>query len=262
MSSDSPESVLRNIQQRVEILSEVHDGIEDKRDLSENLSMSRSTINRAIRELTELNIVQEQAGNYKLTLYGKNMYESYCEFIELYKKLVKVKPLLLHLPSSFPFDYNILRTATVCLSERPNPHKPFTALQEGLEIADKIQVLSPVVNPRSVHFYHSEITEHNLTAEFILSQSVLDYLRTEHPAKIQTALHKENITFNKISKEITFGMVIIDSTKMWFSVYDDRGRIVGSITNNTQTAIEWAKLLYDDYKKDSNTVPSSNKRIR
>lgn len=258
MSCESPESLLECIRRRMEILSEIREGTDDKRDLVETLTVSRSTVNRAFNDLTELGIIRERAGDCELTLYGENAYRSYRRFIEMYDRLVEAKPLLVHLPSSFPFDYDVLRTATVHLCERPDPRKPIAVLRNRVEAAHEVRVLSSVAMPVHAELYYSQIVERDLTIEFILSRSTHDYLHAEYPEKFRTALQAENTVFREIEDELTFGLVLIDGAEVWFGVYDDRGRIVGALADDTPEAVEWAESLYEEHRESSTTVSLSS----
>ncbi|NEU58021.1 winged helix-turn-helix domain-containing protein [Halorussus sp. MSC15.2] len=257
MAPESSEVLLECVQKRGELLAEIRDGTVEKRDLTDSLPVSRSTVNRAISELTELEIVRERAGDCELTLYGESLYQSYRRFIHLYDKLLAAKPLLVNLPSSFPFDYDVLRSATVHVCERPDPRKPLTALHSRVEDGDEVQVLSSVVMPATVELYYEQITEQNLTAEFTLSAFVLEHLLSEYPEKTRTVLELEHTTFHTIEEDLTFELVVVDGTEVWFGVYDERGRIVGAFVADTSTAIEWAESLYADFRDGSSPIASS-----
>ncbi|RYJ08608.1 GntR family transcriptional regulator [Halogeometricum borinquense] len=64
-------SPLQVILSRHRLLEQVDNGVKDKRDLYDQLTVSRSTIDRAIRELEAENILLRRGSRCEFTRFGK-----------------------------------------------------------------------------------------------------------------------------------------------------------------------------------------------
>ena len=66
--------------QRVEVLERLVEGPSYRRDLSDELGVSRSTIDRAVRELEELQFVENCRDGVRATAAGRNAIDHLANF--------------------------------------------------------------------------------------------------------------------------------------------------------------------------------------
>ena len=134
MSSPPPSNILETVKKRGAFLRCLSEGIDDKRDIEDELNVSRSTVNRAFCELEEMGILQDDHGNYDLTLHGKLAYQRYQDLTGAYNHLSEAMELSVHLPADTRIDMRLLEGGEVSLSERQTPQGPFERIKRGGEL--------------------------------------------------------------------------------------------------------------------------------
>jgi predicted transcriptional regulator len=68
------------LSQRADALSRLLDADRTKNELTEELDVSRSTVDRAVRELESNGLVRREGGTVTATLSGRLAYDSYRRF--------------------------------------------------------------------------------------------------------------------------------------------------------------------------------------
>lgn len=114
MGERSPVSELVELGcRRQRLLDRLADGPAGKADLEASAGVSRSTVDRGLEELTSAALIERAAGGYRLTLYGRVVYE---QLVELGRGLLAVDrtaDLLAPLPGDAPLAAAVVREGTV-----------------------------------------------------------------------------------------------------------------------------------------------------
>lgn len=77
MDDNQPSKIIEIVQKRTGFFELLSEGINDKRNIEEELGVSRSTVNRTLSELDQLGMVEADNGDLDLTLYGELSYQQY-----------------------------------------------------------------------------------------------------------------------------------------------------------------------------------------
>lgn len=62
---------------------------------------------------------------------------------------------------------------------------------------------------------------------------------------------KENCTMWQIAQELSFGLITVDNDAVWVGIYDDGGALHAALGNTTNGAVEWAREVYEQYKRQA-----------
>ena len=246
--------LLSTIARRATILRKILDGYTSKRDLEDVLDVSRSTLDRAIRCLSDEQIITYQSGECVVTLYGQFALREYERLKEHYETLDTAKSLLLTLDPDISLDPRVLHGADIILAEQPAPHAPIDRLEDLLDRCRSVIGLSPVVLPRFVDLFYEHITERGVETELILDGDLVEYLWTAHPSKLRDVLDCEHCTIRWVEEIPEFGVVLIDADRVWISVYDDQGGLHGAIVNENSPALTWASDILSIYRSQAEPV--------
>lgn len=246
--------LLSTIARRATLLRKILDGYTSKRDLEDVLDISRSTLDRAIRCLSDEQIVTYQGGECAVTLYGQFALREYERLKERYEILRDAKSLLLTLKPELSLDPCVLHGADVILAEQPAPHAPIDRLENLLDQCRTVVGFSPVVLPRFVDLFYEHITEHGIETELILDSDLVEYLWAAHTSKLRDVLDCEHCTIHWVEETPEFGIVLIDNDRVWIGVYDDRGGLTGAIVNNDDPALTWAMDTFCTYRSQAEQV--------
>ncbi|RYJ14571.1 GntR family transcriptional regulator [Halogeometricum borinquense] len=147
METDSHLSTLKAMTSRHCILEQIHNGIRDKRDLHENLNTSRTTIDRAVRELEEENILHRREGYCEFTRFGRLAYQEFCKTSQIFETLSNANELLSILPEESDLNINLLQDANVKLADQRAPVAPFRHFTP-IPNSEQIQAMLPVLFPQ------------------------------------------------------------------------------------------------------------------
>lgn len=245
---------LDTIARRATILHKILDGYTCKRDLDQTLDVSRSTLDRAVRCLSEEGIVSYQNGECTVTLYGQLALWEYERLETQYETLNEGKSLLLTLNSELSLDPRVLHGADIILAEQPAPHAPIDRLEDLLEQCRSVVGFSPVVLPRFVELFYEHIAERGVETELVLDGDLVEHLWASYASELRDVLDLEHCTINRVEKTPGFRIVSIDDDRIWVGVYDDHGGLEGAVVNANPPALAWADTLLRTYRSRAEQV--------
>lgn len=247
-------NVLETVTKRAGFLRCLSKGIDDKRDIEDELDVSRSTVNRAFFELEKMGMIRTDHGNYILTLHGRLIYQRYRNLMDSYDHLSEARELSEHLPADTGIDMRLVDGGEVTLSERQTPQEPFEQIKEAVRSADCVKGFSPVVVPSYVNFFHEQITDRDITVELILGETLVPALTGSYAEKFTPAATSENCVLWQTAEELPFGLVIVDDEEVWLCVYRDGGGLRGTLANVTDSALNWALDVFRRYRDTAHEI--------
>ena len=150
MSDESnPQETIQTVVKRADALDCLAGGPTCKRDLRDDLGVSRSTVYKAVRELEEQNLVEEDGGTIRLTLYGRLVVNRYRSFAETVEDTTRQRSLLSVLPNDAPVTTDLLVGADAVLADRPAPSRPLDVIEDVVRSAERAIGFAPVAFQRS-----------------------------------------------------------------------------------------------------------------
>jgi predicted transcriptional regulator len=233
---------------RGDLIRCINDGIQDKRELAGELDVSRSTINRGLRELEEHGVVRDHSKRYELTLYGQFALQLYRHT----ERLTDARLLFPNLPCETPFE--ILPGANVTVAERQAPRRPVKTVGELIESATRVHGVFVAILPTHAESISKRIRNDVLSADFVIGDKTLNHLLTKQADTLQTALQADSCTVWQSNADFSFNLVVADEAAMSLGVYDDRGRLLGTLVNDTETAVAWALDTFQKYRATAETI--------
>lgn len=254
MSGSIAPPLLETVARRSPVIKHLLEGRADKRELEAALDVSRTTVDRAVSDLSEVGCIVQRDGKWGVTLLGQLAYEEYEQLTANYEALTAAQPLLSHLPTGAPVDVELLADAEILLAEPPAPHGPVTQLEELLEHSDQIRGLSPVALPRYVPLFYHHIVERGVDTDLILDSDLVEYLWATHSHEMDSVLETDNGMIWWLEQKPPFGFVLIDAEVVWFAVYGEDGGLKGTIINDTDAAVTWATEIFHSYRQQAERV--------
>lgn len=225
----------------------------DKRDLLEELDVSRSTLDRSIRELETLGLVTRSDG-YRLTATGRLAFELFDGFLGDLQDVVGAEELLRTLPPDAPLSPALLRGATVTVAEPPSPVRAIDPVDEVVAEADRLKGLSvAATRPESVIEDFESRVEAGATFEWVLTDEMAAYIREEHAGAVGRLRETGRFELYRID-DVPYGLVLVtadDRRHTCVIVYDDDHTLRGAIVNDGLEAYSWAEHVYETYRADA-----------
>lgn len=253
MNRDDICGFVQTLCQRHEFLVSLRAGPREKRVLVETLDVSRSTVDRAIRELQSEGLVERERRGFRLTAAGQ-LAVSFTEgLLSVTGDLRAASEVLDPVPASAPVDGRVVRNATVTEASRATRHRPLTAVDELLHEATRLYGLAPLITRRrSMEHLAEAVTDRGADAEIVFGESLAEQLLPSMGEEIRSMVRNGFTPFS--TDDLPFGLVLGETPDGWRTcvvTYTDEGDLRGVITNDTPGATAWAWDVYRDYRRDA-----------
>lgn len=252
MSSNVIESeVIGTVSQRIEVLECVLEQPMDKRTLEEHLSVSRSTLDRAVRELELLELIEYVDGAYRATTCGCLASRKYREFEQVIQVLAEFRPFLQHVsPSEFDLDLCCLGEANLLVPKPNNPYEMINRHVQLLKNTDYGRGLLPVTGLHAHEAAHEAVVDGGARHELIVEPGVADTLRS-NPRYAE--LTEEMIATGRVDLyvydgEIPYFVGVFDEKTVQLGA-DEDGEPRALLEVATDEVREWANSKLDKYKQ-------------
>ncbi|MFW5950063.1 MAG: helix-turn-helix transcriptional regulator [archaeon] len=251
----TPREILYKRHQVLErLLNEPH----TKPELVDALPCSRSTVDRAVGELLEIDCVERTAPNssqYRGTTLGELMLQTHQEYLGRLQKYQEVRPILTELPSDAPLSDDIIRGADVYRSVR-SPDIAFRPGKELKQDATKVIGTAPVVYGE----YFEEITnlqkQDPFEFEVIIQSALMESIHEHYSEEFNTLTDFDSVTVYQTEEPLHYGLWVMElpSTDTAGITFYNEGGVPGTIVNDSDDAVEWATEQYNLYKQAASKV--------
>ncbi|WP_137287480.1 helix-turn-helix transcriptional regulator [Halorussus salinisoli] len=239
--------VIRTVVKRAAFLDRLTDGPTSKRDLRDELDLSRSTVYKAVRELEAHGLVAETDEGTRLTLVGRLLADRYREFETHVTGVSDNESLLSVLPDDAPVTTDLVLGAETVLAERHAPTRPVAHIEELVRSADSVFGVVPVVLPQYVDLFHEELVSEGLTADLVMEAPVVEYLREEHADRFEEALATGRLSIRRTDETLPFGLIATENEGLVLIGYEEGGELRGILLNDTQAALDWGERVFRSY---------------
>ncbi|ADD04995.1 HTH domain protein [Natrialba magadii ATCC 43099] len=249
--------VVETVSRRRELLEALATGPQRKRDLVEQLACSRSTIDRAIRELERFEFIERAESGYRLTAVGRLALEEFSRTTRTFASINEASQVLAAIPREAPMSPTFLEDATV---SEPEPHAPNAPLQElaaSFETATRVRGCSSAERiPETRARLHQRTIEDDLSVELILTTDLAEFLLSAYPGQVSGVVSEADSNMYEI-ESIPYELAIVeqpDDCRIFLFALNDRAEIEGVIENDTQAALEWAESAFAELRAAASPV--------
>lgn len=247
------DEIMEVISNRVEYLEILEDNAYRKTELVDEVSDARSTMDRAVRELEEHGLVERIDGEFTATDAGETALDEHQEFVAAMGNLSDATKILNEIDDSVTLPSEVLVNADVDVATRHMPEQPVLSPQEMITESPYLQGLAPV----AMSLYTDSIQDmlaSGIEYELVVTESVLETVQNTFSGDYEELLEfEEQLDVFVTDTEMPFAMWFIEYEGveyMGLTVYNETG-VVGVITTPNETAIEWGKDLYEEFKNNA-----------
>ncbi|MGQ3413707.1 helix-turn-helix transcriptional regulator [Natrinema sp. LN54] len=253
---DDGEKLRDTLRKRTEILRALLNNPQTKSDLTEEVSASRSTIDRAIKNLQDLRCVGLQGGEYHLTSTGKLSLETYENYVDTTDNLSDIHQIINSISGDMSIERDFIKGASKHLAD---PQVPETALREANELlksATKLTGLAPLSLPSYPDLLEKEIQENDLEVEIIVEEKVLESLHEVRGESFENFVADDNVDIYTTGRSLPCAVWIMETPEgehAGTTVYN-QGGVQGVIINDKEAAVQWARETYEKYLESSSKI--------
>lgn len=158
--------------------------------------------------------------------------------------------------SNLPKDarFGLLVDAKIEMAGGARPRRPIEQMADLMKSADQVKAIAPVVFPLLAESLSERILNGTLSAEIIVSDDVLNLLLKEHAEQVSASLESGRCLLLEADEELSFGLALIDDETMCLGIYDELMRLLGTVTNDSDVAVEWALNCFNMYRAGTEEV--------
>lgn len=241
--------------QRWEVIDSLGEGAKDKRTLVENLDCSRSTVNRAVRELESMGLVEYVDGEYEVTALGETITVGFKEMMNTVELQLELEPFLQWMPEDeFDLDLHLLDDAELVLSEAGDPYRVINRHIKRLKTMDEGYFLIPYTGLHAAETAYERIVHQGAQCEIIVSPAVIDTFKTNpnYTEAIKEMTATGGLDIFQASTEIPFSLGVIDDRVQIIADEDEEPRALVEIDN--PIVRNWAENTFKEYKQQTEPV--------
>jgi predicted transcriptional regulator len=238
---------------RASILRLVCEERPEKRELVASVPKSRPTVDRAIRELEDFNLVRRENGVCKPTYTGKMACTLFSDLEHSFATLEDVKDELSSLPRDADLDEGIFHGASVFQPPDHAPYEKIEPMYEDFSECTKLVGMTRVVLPP----YISRVLESGARGaadiDLIITDQVLEVLlENDHDLIMECIETGDSIyTLEGLSK---YSLFLIDSETLYIAVYSESNHLSTVLRNTEHQAVEWARNKISSLKNDASLL--------
>ena len=257
MCRESISNDLSTLRSRFDVFDALRSTPNGKPSLVGELAVSRSTVDRAIRELEDAGFVIRDGSQYRATCYGELLASRYEAFLEEARKVADAGSLLAALDSAAPMDPDFFADAEVIRAGPPAAHRPIDRFERRIGEADRIYGLIRTISHSSTRELVQQYAETGLDGEFVITPRLADWL-VEHRFDSTRALVDADIDLYEI-ETLPYALVVleelddVDALATCF-VYGDGSELLGTIETSDPEAVDWALETYGRFRDRASTV--------
>lgn len=238
-----------------------------KHELGRESEVSRSTVNRAIDNLSDRNWIEETGRNqYEITTVGESILKRYGRFSETIAGAQTKTKLINQLGKhAEPPSIDVFSEAEVEEYPTTDPMKGWNRatseaskqIDGGLDV---YRGMNPIVSEKG-----NEIGRKLLAtvdeAELIIDEDVLDASQKNYTDELDEGLATDNLEIYVSPEKVPITLAIYDEERVEVSVHDEQGHPIGGIRGENGKLAQWAKDLYEEYRARSYSLSEPLQKV-
>lgn len=242
------DDVRQVIRQRADVLSTLLDRGYTKRELTTRLDVSRSTVDRAVRQLEANHLVTRTDGAVCLTRAGRLSYDAFAAYCDQITRVAAHGDILAELPPSAGVGQALLDGATVYRSDPPATGRPTNEVTALIARGTAMRACVTVINDAATaDECYRMVTERGGEGCVVYTSALADHIRDDYFAH-----HHEMVETGGFSayetESLPFDLFVVDTddgVEVAVLVYGDTGMVRGAIHNDTDAAVAWGERTFE-----------------
>jgi predicted transcriptional regulator len=255
MSGDSSAALWETVARRADLLDELREGPREKRALVSALSVSRSTVDRAVAELSELGLVTDANGEVGSTATGDLVAVLYRDAASSADELLRLAPYLDALDEPLRPPPAFFGETTIVTVE-DDTHAPGERLIDAFLTADRCRLVRGTIRPAFAAEVRERMFDGSLELEVAFCPDSVEVLRSYHGVDLERVLDLPHVTVRAYPEPLHSGLYLFETDgerSVRLSIHDrttDRVRVL--LGTDRPAAVAWAeRTLREVYERSS-----------
>ncbi|MFC4988474.1 helix-turn-helix transcriptional regulator [Saliphagus infecundisoli] len=249
--------ILSVVLQRWEVVDSLREEPKDKRALVGDVDCSRSTVDRAVRELESIGVVEYREGDHGVTPLGETVASGLEALVETVERRIELEPFLEWIPEGeFDLGLEHLSGAELWVPEPGDPWAMVNRHVAALEAADDVRCVLPLTGLHAYEAVYEGVVAGG-RAELIVSPDVARTFRTD-PAYADMTAELATTGRYRLSRydgSIPYFVGLLDDI-VQIGV-DEAGEPRALLETTDPEARRWAEGEIEAYERDGTRVDLS-----
>lgn len=245
------------IAQRVEFLDRLGDAALDKPELVAELDYSRSTVDRAIRELELAGFIEPGEAGYRTTLSGRLVADRHRGYVYHCIDLIDAQDVLNQLSVEAPIEAAFFRGATISRGTETTPYSPLETVSEQLSTATRIRALVPVLaDPGLLELVRDRVVDDGVDVALVAESTLCRELSRSNRALVSEMVESGRVAV-RTGDVPEFTLLLLETDERASTllvVHTDAGMIHSVVRNDAPAARRWAESLFERAHADARAV--------
>lgn len=240
---------------RYGFLRELADGPRTKRELAAALEVSRSTVDRAVRELEAAGFAARSNGRVTVTPTGSIAYASCRTHLAELEGITTAEPALSALRGTTDLPPALFRGADVVTPNRVAPQHPHDRLVDVLEEAEVLRHYATGIRPEYEEPYWGRLEE-GRPIDVVAVTAVLEKFIEAYRAEMASGLDTDDFSIQETAEKRPYSMVIGDTDAVCVLIYEGHS-LAAIVYNDAPAAVMWALEQFESLRADADPVPGT-----
>lgn len=256
MNTDDPpeELVLR----RSDVLRVLAEDARSKPEIVARTDNARSTVDRAVAELVEAELVARDGGCFRSTAAGEHLLDRFDEFVADANAVLEAREVLDGLEDGERLPPAVLRGAEVTVGDPSMPEMPVKRGMELLQDASHVRFCSTVQLDIYNQVTAELLLEDRITIETIYDPGRWEVVNREYGERYQRTVDTGNVAAYVADSLPSYTLAILerpDGPTVVVATHAEYG-VRGAVLNDSPAAVAWAEERFAALRADAEQVVS------
>jgi predicted transcriptional regulator len=229
------------------------DGAVDRRDLVDDLGLSRVTVSRILAALESRRWVTGEGTVYRTTPIGEVVLEECQSLLDTIESMERLSLILPWLPADFDVDLRRLGNARITLPTWSDSVAPVRRAAEVCRGLDDLRVCASGVAPDVIKGIRDAAVEDDADVEVVATTSALDVVRTD-PTMRGWFAHITDVDGRVYEHPGHPYLIALCDRTAIIGVNDGEGMPRGLVESTDEQAYEWVSSTFDRCRKEAEPV--------
>lgn len=249
---------LARSESRVEALKTLAAGPRTRRELQEDVGVSRPTVGRILTGFVERGWVVRNGREFDLTPLGEHLADGVVALLETMETEARLRRTVDWLPTGTPgFEVSLLSEATVTMADPVAPYRPAERLVELIRETGTGTVRAFGTRPQPGYFdaFDWEVGD-GLAVEVLLGPLVVEALREHPPEGLRESVAADRMRL-RVCDELPCGMTLLDGHVALCGYDAATGMLKAVVDTDSPAAVDWATGVYERWRERSEPVDAA-----
>ena len=244
------------------ILEVMLEGPLDRREIEEQLNVSRATSHRYAQWLDEQGFVEKINGRFQLTWRGEVVAEEVLRFEANVRTAHRLTPLLdVICEDHREFVVEPFVDATITVAE---PEEPYQPVERFISLVSESKTFrgfnTTHMAPLVLGEFHQRVFDETDT-EIIYLPHIMEKLFETYPERAREAIDRGHLAL-RTRDELPYGLALFDE-RVGIGGYDETtGLMQVFVDTDSPIAREWAERVYESVRADSDSVEDARDPVQ